>query len=319
MRCWLDIRSVEKVIQGAGIENKTLSEIDALNKKGLVDTGKYFDSAQGGEAIANITRVYGEISTQIIDRKTPVSTATSEGKFLSNLDKDVRDLENKLVEFSQRAQLVLKKAELYEKIARFFSQSKQADVGEPEKEGEVVETVPTETNPLTGNEDRPEWAAYLRSKQSSMTSGVNILAIAYIETDVIQFKEDGKTPFCNPASGACGIMQLKSVAVLDVNQKLGKTYSYSDVKNLPRVNIDAGADYLNLLDSKYISQEISQTREFAIVAAYNIGPTAFNALGIETEDDSLDDAGLPSWIDKLPDNGRSYVLAYKNQRDALNR
>ncbi|MDP1729180.1 MAG: hypothetical protein Q8L27_03195 [archaeon] len=125
LRCWVDTKSVKKAIQGKGIENYTLSEIDKLNTQSLEADG--FFGVTGADQVSNLESAYNNIVTQIkvIGGNEKTSTFIGidyagnsySGRTLASLDNDVLELDKKLIYNKDRAELWLVKAKIYGDLA----------------------------------------------------------------------------------------------------------------------------------------------------------------------------------------------------------
>ncbi len=182
MGCWLDTKSVEKAIQGKGIENATLDAAKKLSEKDLIENYGYYGSEIGAEEIKKLKTVYSYLIDNVDDNTKdsfesityPTSLKNSAGidyedRTLESMDSDFDALEKKLIVSNQKAQLAFLRAELYAKLARALMTT--------EKQVSDVKTVTPNSNavgsstnikPTNGYSfDSNDW---IRSSDNSITN-----------------------------------------------------------------------------------------------------------------------------------------------------
>ncbi|RYD63001.1 MAG: lytic transglycosylase domain-containing protein, partial [Sphingomonadales bacterium] len=114
------------------------------------------------------------------------------------------------------------------------------------------------------------------------------------------------------AAGAMGLMQVKTLAAIDVGRRKGVTYVASDLTK-PSVNMEIGQSYLEQLRDQAFTGGLLPK----VIAAYNAGPTpvqAWNAASKDGGDPLLYIESIPYW------ETRGYVMTvlrnywmYENQ------
>ncbi|HEX8300160.1 lytic transglycosylase domain-containing protein [Sphingomonas sp.] len=102
------------------------------------------------------------------------------------------------------------------------------------------------------------------------------------------------------AAGAMGLMQVKTLAAIDVGRRKGVTYAASDLTK-PSVNMEIGQSYLEQLRDQPFTGGLLPK----VIAAYNAGPTpvqAWNAASKDGGDPLLYIESIPYW------ETRGYVM-----------
>jgi hypothetical protein len=155
IRCWVDERSVKNAIQGAGIENKTLSEIEKMNIQNIINQGGYLNWDQADKEIKSLRSVYlegdGSIVVQANDKKTVEGVSYSgkavdyenraySGTTIKNLDEDIKALDAKIALSSQKAELWALRAQIYDGVTRAVNKPVETSGGDEEDNTDVKKT-----------------------------------------------------------------------------------------------------------------------------------------------------------------------------------
>jgi len=131
MGCWVDTNSIKNAIQGKGILNQTLSQINSMSAQDLVDNFGYYGSDIGGQEIKKLINVYYQFLVENMKTGTISDTETYSGnivdadnvaysgKTLKNMEEDFKKLENRLIMTNQKAEVSFLKAFTYGQVAEF--------------------------------------------------------------------------------------------------------------------------------------------------------------------------------------------------------
>jgi len=120
IKCWIDGNSVKNAIQGRGIENATLQQIDAMGVDQLIAEGG-MTSAGGNDSIKTIMSTY-----PLLNPTTGIFTPS----VYSTMETNISGIYDKMVFSSQKAALLYYKSMVYDRIARslFLNNGKTVDV-----------------------------------------------------------------------------------------------------------------------------------------------------------------------------------------------
>lgn len=155
IKCWIDTQSVKDAITGVGIQNQTLSEINAADINQKISEGYLNSSAADAER------------KQFVDLRESIAKL-SEGAQLNkelsagveNLDANINALYKKLVYDSDKARLLYDKAQIYDKLARQSLNAPAAGSpaaagarGEETEGKKIVEEAITKTKNYTINDN----------------------------------------------------------------------------------------------------------------------------------------------------------------------
>ena len=132
IKCWIDQNSVKDAIKGKGIENKTIEEIDKLEREQLNEEGMW-DAPKGKEEIKNLVKDYKSVLDK--GEKLGKDLTSEEKQLLSQLDDKIEAIYSKLIFTSQKAQLMFLKAMIYDAASRAMFKEKKESAG---VEGEGV-------------------------------------------------------------------------------------------------------------------------------------------------------------------------------------
>ena len=113
IKCWVDVNSVKNAIQGQGIENSTLQQIDDMNIQQMIDEGM-------------MTNAAGNDSLEIIRKNYPLLEDTFTPSDYVNMEKDISAAYDKMIFSSQKAALLYYKSMVYDRIARVLGKTNVA-------------------------------------------------------------------------------------------------------------------------------------------------------------------------------------------------
>jgi len=114
LKCWTDTKSVQNAIQGTGIEERTLKEMQELSLQDEIEDGSLLTVDGGDSGIKSLQNEYAWVFDEIKSHKLDDSQVTA----ISKLDDNVKFIQDKLILNDQKANLLLFKALIYEKVAR---------------------------------------------------------------------------------------------------------------------------------------------------------------------------------------------------------
>ena len=297
IKCWVDGNSVQNAIQGKGIENLTLQQIEALNIQQMIDENNGLTREGGDDFIKNnMTKNY-----PLLDPITGTFTSST----YANMEKDISAAYNKMIFSSQKAALLYYQAMVYDRIARLLGKQKTAD-------NQVISN-PTLEDPLDIKE------IVIGESANQGIAYVNALKIAYIESGLRQIDAPS-------SAGALGVMQVTSIALQDVNNNKGilgfsTDYSQNDLLSAQR-NVEVGVRYLKLLeyylDNYDAFEGLSVDKEAIVVASYNAGfQTVISAIGKAVAAGESNPYSKEGFSKYLPTETQNYLINYYSDETTL--
>jgi len=290
IKCWIDGNSVQNAIQGKGIENATLQQINALGVEQLLTEGMMTNGA-GNESVNNIIAKYPLLNP---------TTSTFTSSAYTDMEKDINAVYNKMIFSSQKAALLYYKAMIYDRITRnlFLKQPKLGNNA----------VTPT----LNAEESLNLREIILEESQNQGINYVDALKIAYIESGLSQINAP-------TSAGALGVMQVTPIALEDVNLHGGilrssKVYSQEDLLSAQE-NIEVGIKYLGLIgyyvDNYPAFAGLSIDKEAIVVASYNAGFTKVTeAIGKAVTAGDINPYSRGAFSKYLPEETKNYLVKY---------
>ncbi|MBM3247522.1 hypothetical protein FJZ17_03220 [Candidatus Pacearchaeota archaeon] len=213
IRCWVDRNSIERAINGLGIENSTLSELEQMNLNNLLNSAEgYLAGAPASSAINDFLTVYGDIAEQIttpekinyIYKGPKKDSLGSEykGRTIANLEEDYNALDKRLAVASDRARLAFGKALIYDKIASTLGNKKVAETSS--------ETTPTQTTSASSTSKSDSYTLVLIDGNTLIKKdGVDFLRIDKDNYNVYYVPTPGVYGLSNVLIGTYGSMNFK--------------------------------------------------------------------------------------------------------------
>jgi len=290
IKCWVDQDSIRNAIQGQGIENSTLQQIDAMNIQQMIDDGG-MTNAGGNASIEGIIKNYPLLE---IGTFTPSTYL--------NMEKDISTAYDKMIFSSQKAALLYYRAMVYDRIARALY-LKQG--------GKSADELATPT--LDAEESLNLEEIITAESQNQGIKYVKPIKIAYIESGLKQINAPN-------SAGALGVMQVTPIALQDVNAKksilgFSTDYSQDDLLSV-QGNVEVGIKYLKLLEY-YVDNDPNfkdlsgEQKEPIVVAFYNAGFTRVKeAIEQAVAQGEIDPYQKEAFSKYLPDEAKNYLAKY---------